>query len=196
MDLQTARTVKMSVVPLLSKRTHLRSPTAAAFLRSKGVSRGFGVVLAMSVPACTVIMLVMLVRDTAIAVFPWHVIPVRSEPCMSTHEWRQAIWVAPETALRKPTTGLGGVLSLVVSLRRASFDNSVLRLGMPFFSLVIAGHPNLPHGRAGLVQFSLAEDCNLHTILFIDCLESAPSNTEVRQPNPDISPIQAKMMVY
>lgn len=51
------------------------------------------------------------------------------------------MWVAPDAALRNPTTGLGGVLSLWLSLRRASLDNIALRLGMPFFSLVIAGHP-------------------------------------------------------
>lgn len=46
-------TCMMDVAPLLSNRTHLRSPIAAAFLRSNGVSREFGGVLVMSVPACT-----------------------------------------------------------------------------------------------------------------------------------------------
>ena len=86
------------------------------------------------------------------------------------------MWVAPEAALRKPTTGLGGVLSLVVSLRRASFDKNVLRLGMPFFSLVIAGHPNPPHERAELVESMSAKDCHLHSILVDDCLKSPPFN--------------------
>lgn len=43
----------MVVSPSLAKRTHLRRPMAAAFLRSYGVSKGFGVVvIVMSVPAC------------------------------------------------------------------------------------------------------------------------------------------------
>ena len=65
-------------------------------------------------------------------------------------------WMAPETALRRPTTGLGGVLSLLVSLRRASLENTALRLGMPFFSLVIAGHPNSSLRRTGLVQVNVS----------------------------------------
>ena len=44
-------TCMMVVSPSLAKRTHLRSPIAAAFLRSKGVSRGLGWVPVMSVPA-------------------------------------------------------------------------------------------------------------------------------------------------
>ena len=63
------------------------------------------------------------------------------------------MWVEPDAALRKPTTGLGGVLSLLLSLRRASLENTALRLGIPFFSLVIAGHlPIPPHERTGLIQ--------------------------------------------
>ena len=155
-------TCRMSVVPLLSKRTHLRSPTAAAFLRSKGVSRGLGVVLAMSVPAGTAIMHVT-EMDLPVIPSPQGLNP--QCPVHGAHEGRHAMWVAPEAALRKPTTGLGGVLSLVVSLRRVSLDNIVLRLGMPFFSLVIAGHPNPTHDCAELVQNTSAKNCNLHSVV-------------------------------
>ena len=44
-------TCMMVVSPSLAKRTHLRKPIAAAFLRSNGVIRGLGVVV-MSVPVC------------------------------------------------------------------------------------------------------------------------------------------------